>query len=328
MFTRSQSSQRDLAVVLISTHGGIGLRYSDDGSTLLSPSAHFPKFIDTFQVPSSRDGSNVIIRNFTATSTGVCNVVDEDYTNLLAEFIKRGSRTRDVLDPDAFIREIYEFYKPLHEDVIIMDTKEKAAARDPGARSDIMPAFDKNVVGYRTRGLNYKTYNSGDEIPNKLFVRTDAELEGRKRKGTPDSHDFTIKVLNVSDADIFDQLVFDIGRTPLETGGTTAMYTAPMSRLIDYLVYELNKKNIIIIDLTCSSFDISPADRARISERTQRRIARELAVTGRPRGGYKRKSNTRKIYNKKLNKRSKRNKSKKNKTKKNKQKKNKTNKNK
>lgn len=269
--TRSRLRREDLAIVFISTHGGIGLRYSDRGATLTCPEADFTTFIDTFQVPTAKDGSEVTIYNLSATSTGVCNVVEEKYTNLLARFIQ--SRSGDVVDPEAFVRELQEFYGPLQRDVIRIDRAEREAeSRRVDERSIIATPLERNIVGYQSRCLNHEIFTSGDTMPNKLFVRSDKEIEGVAEG----SHDFTIKVLNVSDGDIFDELVFDIGQTRLEDGSIDNIYSTLTSILIDYLVTKLNKKNIVIMDLSCSSFDISPSDREKISQKTQRRIARKL----------------------------------------------------
>ena len=282
MYTRSRAREvnEDLAIVLISTHGGIGLRYTDDGTTLMCPMTDFTKFIDTFQVPTTQDGSLVTIYKFSATSPGVCNVVDETYTNLLTTFIK--SRSRDIISPELFVDEIKRFYRPLHESVIQLDRSEREAELSVKERyvkritgeHTILP-FERKILGYSSRNLNYEIFRSGQIVANKLFCRTEKELAGVKEG----SHDFTIKVLNISDNDIFDELVFDVSETP-STDGIDRVSSAMMSRLVDYLVYELNKKNIIIIDLTCSTFDVSSGDKGKISDRTQRRIAREIKTSG------------------------------------------------
>ena len=282
MYTRSRAREvnEDLAVVLISTHGGIGLRYTDEENTLMCPISDVTKFIDTFEIPRTRDGLDVNIFKFSATSPGICNVVDESYTNLLTDFIK--SRTRNIINPDTFVEELRHFYRPLHEDVIRLDISEREAELNKEERrlkrlrgEQTITPFERKILGYSSRNLNYEKFKSGQIIANKLFCRTDKELEGVKEA----SSDFTIKVLNMNDDDIFDELVFDVSETP-SADGTDRVSSAMMSRLIEYLVFELNKKNIIIIDLTCSSFDISSRDIEKISGRTQRRVAREIRTTG------------------------------------------------
>jgi hypothetical protein len=306
--TRSEAEieSKNLAVVLISTHGGIGLRHSvyrvPDISTLSAAQsrqtrasaaaavraatedirvscplskANTLEFIDTFDVPKTRDESDVTIYKLTATSPGICNLVDETYTTLLTQFIKSRSNDLSVLqNPENFVRQIRDFYAPMHEDVLMLETKEaeEALTKEERRRRQLIgikpsQPFERSIWGHSSRNLNIQRYISGDTMPNKLFCRTDSEIEGVGEG----KNDFTIKVLNVNDEDIFDEITFDIS-----PGVDGNVYSTMMSILVDYLVTTLGRKNIIIVDLTCSSFDISSADKPLISERTQRRVAREL----------------------------------------------------
>ena len=154
-----------------------------------------------------------------------------------------------------------------------------------------MAPHDMLIYEHGDIGLNIAHYRTGDTMIDKTLFRSEYEAE------TGEGIDYFIRVFSNSDYDdIFDEIAL-----PHDT--EEDIYYTNMSLLLSHIISGLGKKNIIIIDLTCSTFEDKPATNELITERIQRNAGRKLVKLGLWGGKKKRRHYKTRKYKRKSNKR-------------------------
>ena len=224
---------RNNAIITVTTHGEFIL---DDNTGQTS----------TFQVPNEM---NIIYMNSVA--PGVCNYVDSNtmkiYNDVITSILENINNALNLLTPNVTedtLQLVKKEFFDLNKNLSIVDKKFRfdKYSRDKNITdpdiTEYVNAFD--------RSHSVQFYKSGERINNKTFIRKDYEL-----LTSTDMIDFRINMLSKYGND---DLMTEINQyNPSIMNQPQHESRITLEELLTYLS-QLNIKNVLIFDFTCSSF--------------------------------------------------------------------------
>ena len=248
------------AVIAITTHGAIQTVKDNTGADE----------IVTFEVPEG-----MTITKMSVSPIGICNMASEDDSTNMVRTV-----SSIFSDPDPR----YKFEERMGQLVPKLKELQKGIETNvsknqtPGVKKD---ELDYEFLVYADRAQAVKTYNQGEKLINKIYVKNPGE-------GRDHPFDFKMPILNQPNNPDFLQLLVT-GRMGPETrsmGLNNEQFTT-LSYIAGVLRWQCQVKHLILFDYSCSSFYDDE-----MSKTLQRKLAREANAMGY--GGKKRKTRRRK----------------------------------
>jgi hypothetical protein len=247
------------AVIAITTHGAIP---TDDAGSIV-----------TFEVPEG-----MTITKMSIAPVGVCNMAAPD------DSIAMARAASDVFnDPNPK----YTLQQRIDTIVPILTALQKGVVANVAKRQTRgvpknQPEYEFLVYADRSSAVN--TYNPGQELINKIYVKNPGEGAGHP-------YDFKMPILNKPNNPNFLQLLTQ-GRLGPETrsmGMNNEQYTT-LSYIAGALRYQCQVERLVLLDYSCSSFYDNE-----LTKRAQRALAtwaRNNGVGGKRKRTRRRKNKT------------------------------------
>jgi len=238
------------AILYVTTHGNI---YKEED-----------KDVDTFIVPEGM----TIKRAQISTPGEVCMYNDYDMdavANFIESFLPRLINDNNDIQNEAINEILMEIKQEDAKDLLnkrkFLGEFSKKQKREPLTQSNL---YEQDQISRYVRqfekGFRFSIFNSGDRIINKTYTRTNSEIT---------QHNNVIQLLNFTgEPDLFSML-----RNPSEQDDSIIN----LEIMVAFLE-ELNIKNIIIFDFSCSTILLPTSQE--ISQRELRQVRRGLGTLG------------------------------------------------
>lgn len=207
------------------------------------------------------DGIRVTIIN--AVAPGVPNISTlQDYENMA---IKISKIVKSRKNYDKLTKSQINYLSANLRNVLVSENKNQAAEiikehQYLYSRSKVNPTFQKFSNQYGN-AFTMKTYESNAIIPNKLFIKF-SEGEVINPDNIEENYFNNIVLYNLEELDLFRML--------LSTGLDINQIT--LGQILEFLV-NLGVENLIVVDMSCSTFKGNPEF---LTERNIRQIRRQI----------------------------------------------------